>query len=598
MDQADVHSHLGDLYGARGATDQAAQEYATAKQRDPTYPDPYMRLAKAYTDQKRADLAEQEYQALLTANPGYLPAYVALGDLYTAQGQADQAAAVYTQAIGVPARSAADHYQRALAFRALGRWPEARSEAETAVAGLPNDAPAQRVLAQIAQQVGDNATALAHYARATALDPLDYTSPYQAGRILALQGDRDGARQQWQIVIQRKPDHPSVYFDLAALEEQSGRPDAAIAAYTRAIAEGVRLAEAYTHRGQYYASTYQWSKAAADFSAAIGSDPARLDARDGLVLALIALYRPDDAIKAAQDGLKLQPNDPRPSVELGEAELAKGDYTAAATPLQAAQTLAPNDPAVLRALGHAAILRDEDEAAQQYLSAALGAQPNDPIAAALLGDDHYNHQRYAAATDWYSKALTMAPPDYPPAHSGLGRVDEVLNRPLDAKAQYQAALKADPRYAEAHLFLGDVFTHEGQWQQAVDQFTLATQDHPQWATAYTRLGAAVLSAGRPADAVPSLQRATQLDPNDLDAWLELGQANRDSGQRGAAITAYQQAVKLKPDRADAWYWLGLTYLDDGQRDQAVAALQQAVATAGADTTTRDAAQRALAGLAP
>jgi tetratricopeptide (TPR) repeat protein len=352
-------------------------------------------------------------------------------------------------------------------------------------------------------------------------------------------------------------------------------------------------AEAYTHLGKLDEAAYKWHEAETDYRAALNRDFQQLDARDGLVRVLVHLYRPDEAIIAAKDGIRVSPSSVRPYVELAQAYLAKNDPTAAATPLAVAQARAPQDPAVLLRLGHAALLRNDDAGARQNLQAALAAQPNYPEAAALLGDNDYNHQRYVDAASWYSRTIAMTPPDYPPAHAGLGRVAEQQGNSQKALVEYARSVEVDATYAEGHGFLGDFYRARSQWLPAAEQYRQALALRPHWGQAYYNLAEVEMQLTQTAEAVRDYTAATREEPQFPEAWAGLGEAERVSQNRKAAITAFQQAVKLKADYAQAWLWLGYAYREDGQRDQAADAFRHARDTA-ADPAIQNAATTALA----
>ncbi len=590
QDRADARFQMGLISRRLGDRDAARQQFERAKDLDQTLPGPYEEEAAMYVEDGKLDLAIREYEALNQVNAGYLPVYIRLGELYAQNQQTDQSRVAYEHAVAVPAQSGRDHYYHAQALHALNRRDEALAEAQAAVAATPTDWEAQLLLGQLEQEAGHNTEALAAYRQVVTLNKTNAEAAYQAGRLLAAAGQTDEASKQWQEALARDPNHPEAHYALAALYEQTGQRDKAIAEYTAAIKAKTRPAEAYTHRGQLYEFAYNWRQAESDYRSALGIDTQQLDARDGLVRALLHLYRPDDALKVAQDGRRVTPGSARPYLELAQVYLAQGNPTDAAPPLEAARGLAPNDPQVLLRLGHAALLRNDDVAAQQNLAAALQAQPNLPEAAALLGDDHYNHDRLTAAATSYEQAIAMTPHDYPPAHAGLGRVYERQGNTKGAADAYLKAVAVDPLYADPRLFLGDLYAAQGQATAAAQQYQLAIQVRPHWAQAHYNLAQVYLQTRQTDLAVREYTQATRDEPNFVEAWFGLGQSLRDSAHRPEAIAAYQQAVKLNPGYDQAWLYLGYTYEDNGQRPEAADAYRHAQDTTSDDTIRRAAAE--------
>jgi choline-sulfatase len=111
----------------------------------------------------------------------------------------------------------------------------------------------------------------------------------------------------------------------------------------------------------------------------------------------------------------------------------------------------------------------------------------------------------------------------------------VLDRPTDAVAECQAALKTDDKY-EAAIF------------------TLAQ--------AYNKLK-------RYDDAIAGYMRIIQLDPKDPNPHARLGEIYCDTGKMDPAIVALQQAITLDPEHsAFAHNLLGSVYLEKKMLDQA------------------------------
>jgi tetratricopeptide (TPR) repeat protein len=595
QDRADVRFQMGLLSKRLGNRADAHQQFQRAKDLDQSLPGPYEEEANLYLEENRLDLAIREYETLNQVNASYEPAYLRLGELYAQNNQPDRSRAAYEHLLAIPMETARDHYFHARALRALDRRDEALAEARASVALRADDWETQLLLGQLEQEAGHNTEALAAYQQVLALNTTNADAAYEAGRILAAAGQTDAASKQWEEALKRDPNHPEAHYALAALYEQTGQRDKAIAEYTEAIRAKTRPADAYTLRGRLYEQAYNWREAESDYRDALGIDTQQLDARDGLVRALLHLYQPDEALKVAQDGRRVTPNSHRPYLELAQVYLAQGNPTDAAPALEAARAIAPNDPQVLLRLGHAAVLRNDDVSSQQYLAAALQAQPNLPEAAALLGDEHYNHDRFAAAAESYQQAIAMTPPDYPPAHAGLGRVNERQGNLKAAEGEYLKAVQIDPGYAEPHLFLGDLYAAQGQATLAAPQYQLAIQLRPHWAQAHYNLAQVYFQTGQVDLAVREFTQATRDEPNFVEAWFGLGQAWRDSDHRPEAIAAYQQAVKLNPNYAQAWLYLGYTYEADGQRANAADAYRHAQDTAP-DDTIRNAAAAALARL--
>src|SRR5271170_1308856 len=136
----------------------------------------------------------------------------------------------------------------------------------------------------------------------------------------------------------------------------------------------------------------------------------------------------------------------------------------------------------------------------------------DPAAQALnrlLADaqDAVGRQDYPAAAKDYQDYLEKKPDDAA-VHFNLGFAYTALQRPADAKTEYEKAIALDPKMGPAYLNLG-----------------------------VTEL------ASDPAAAVEPLQRAADLMPDQARPKFLLGAALERSGKLPAAIEQYEAASK-------------------------------------------------------
>jgi Flp pilus assembly protein TadD len=170
----------------------------------------------------------------------------------------------------------------------------------------------------------------------------------------------------------------------------------------------------------------------------------------------------------------------------------------------------------------------------------------DPAAAELnrlLADaqDAVNRQDYATAAQKYQAYLAKKPDDAL-IHYDLGYAYTALQRPADAKAEYEKAISLDPKMASAYQNLG---------------LTLIPTD--------------------PAGAVAPLQRAAELMPEDARTKWLLGVALEAAKKDDLAIEQYEAAAKLDSKSVDIRDSLGFALLRTGKAADAEAAFREAIA---------------------
>ncbi len=179
---------------------------------------------------------------------------------------------------------------------------------------------------------------------------------------------------------------------------------------------------------------------------------------------------------------------------------------------------------------------------------------NDLLNAAQAAIDK---QDYNAAAQSYQDYLAKNPDDAT-VHYDLGYVYSALNRPADAKSEYEHAIALDPKMGAAYLNLG-----------------------------LTLLGSDAAAAVEP------LAKASQLTPQDARAKWLLGTALERSGKLPAAIEPYQAAVDLDGTISPFHIALGHALALTGRPTQAESEFRAALTSQGSDAD-RAQAHRGLA----
>jgi tetratricopeptide (TPR) repeat protein len=151
-------------------------------------------------------------------------------------------------------------------------------------------------------------------------------------------------------------------------------------------------------------------------------------------------------------------------------------------------------------------------------------------------------QDFESAAQNYQDYLAKKPDDAI-VHYDLGYVYFALNRPSDAKQEYQRALALDPKMAAAYLNLGAVLLATDP-AGAVDPLQKAADLAPQDAHTKWVLGTALEKSGQLPAAVEQYRAARQLDDADCKIRLSLAHALFAANQPAEAETEYRAALSL------------------------------------------------------
>jgi tetratricopeptide (TPR) repeat protein len=179
--------------------------------------------------------------------------------------------------------------------------------------------------------------------------------------------------------------------------------------------------------------------------------------------------------------------------------------------------------------------------AHEYLTNALRFDDRDSAtyeARARLWRD--GHLPQAALGDAH-RAVYFAP-DWAVAHNTLGTVLQALGRRMEARREYEQALRLDPKaaYALNHICYGWIL--DGRIAQARDACTRALAIDPDLHAARNNLGLAQAIGGDPKGARQSFEAAA--DP--AGALYNVGIVELAQRQYRSAVESFQAAQELRP----------------------------------------------------
>ncbi|GLC26467.1 tetratricopeptide repeat protein [Roseisolibacter agri] len=362
------------------------------------------------------------------------------------------------------------------------------------------------------------------------------------------------------------PADPGAQNNLGVLLHRRGRPEAALHAFSRALAldPAMRLARRNLAAA---ANDAAGDRREAELRARVRQDGADLDARRELARLLSALGR-HDAARAELDALvALAPDAPGVHVERARAEQAAGDVDAAAAALERARALAPASATIRALLAHVTYHAGDPAAALSHVEDALRLGPDDADAhllhGFLLGELGRPDEGLAAR----ARAVALNP--------ALGRADANLALTPVGDARPHAGAEPDPdaEPPEAFLALGTAFRHKAYYDEALREYRRAASLGAPEAAVARAVGEVHLLRGAPEAAIVPWTRLTALAPDDATAWLGRAGAAHLAGRAEDARAAYERALSLAGARVDlvAWAHNGLGALRWAAGDLAGAA---------------------------
>ncbi len=275
-----------------------------------------LRLAEALLDAGDLDRSAQLFARL--TDPACQPAaQFGLGRIAASRGDHAKAIGHLERAVGLFPEFGAAHYALALAYRAAGRrddaqaalqkhatfgarWPAVEDPLVGAVLALRDDAAALLQRGVKHADAGKLDAAIEAHEAALAADP----SLAQAhANLISLYGrvrNWEKAEAHYRAVVKLAVNVADAHYDYGVLLGLQERWDEAAGAYREALALNPLHARARNNLGQIHERRQQIDAAAAEYARAVESQPTLRIARFNLGRMLIALGRPDEAIRELQ----------------------------------------------------------------------------------------------------------------------------------------------------------------------------------------------------------------------------------------------------------------------------------------------------------
>jgi superkiller protein 3 len=362
---------------------------------------------------------------------------------------------------------------------------------------------------------------------ARALSPDDFRWHYLLASLLQATGRQEAAIEAYRRALELEPSYPAALIRFGEALLDLARPAEAAEVFERAIA-GRPSAAGHFGRGRAAAATGDWQGAVEHYERALELQPSASAVRYPLGLAYRELGRLDRARGLLAGHGPVEPTFPDP-VMAGLRGLATGS-------------------SIHFARGRNALGEADLETAVAEFERALEIDPGNAAVRRALG-----------------LALLRA------------------GDPARAAEQYREATRADPASALNHKDLSRALLEAGRWEEAAAAAQRAVELAPELADAHLALGLARIRGGRAAEALPALARAVELAPFDAGARYEHAMASIAAGRTAQGAELLEALLEQNPGHTAGRISFGLVREMAGDAGGARQALETALAAGAEDT---------------
>lgn len=307
------HYNLGTALTDAGKLTDAIPHFENALRADPAFAKAAYNWGVVLADLGNDDDAIAKYRQAIEADPNYPAPHFNLAAMARQRSDYDAAIRHYTRVIELtPSAFQAD--ERADALNALGsvllrigRYGDAGTCFEQALAVRPTDADARNSYGLALVRLGLREQAIAQFARAIELSPAHADAVGNLAGALASAGRHADAENAFQRAITLAPGSAAVRTAYGNFLASQKRFEDAERQFVAAITADPSYSQAHNNLGNLYASRGDFESAVRLYRQAIVGDVAFAEAYYNLGTALTRLGRSADAVSAYRDGLSQAP---------------------------------------------------------------------------------------------------------------------------------------------------------------------------------------------------------------------------------------------------------------------------------------------------
>lgn len=369
------------------------------------------------------------------------------------------------------------------------------------------------------------------------------------------EGKYNQAETGFQQVLQAETDHKILFqawMYRGAMDFDRARYSRAIQHFRQATKLNEKSWMAWSNLARAYRMLGYTEEALKAARKARSLKPAALDS--SLLLGNIRQEQGDldSSLRAFQDGLKENPNNPKLLYNSALTLLKQGKSVPAAEEFKKAIRAAPDSRIAVLShsqLGALYLDRGRVEDALYHYQVGHRLDPKNPRFLYNLGIVAWQKKQTDNARDYFRRALSARRVNDPALYRHLG---EALAETRDyalADRAYSVALDINPRDLESLFGLGELTWQRGNLQKAEDVYrdiVRLTPGNHDTVTALNNLGIILDEQRRFQEAREAYQQALKIEPENETTLYNLGLVYRHANQTGQTLQVWRGALQRNP----------------------------------------------------
>ncbi len=346
----------------------------------PGNPTLHLNLGRAYMtagDPQSLDQARIQFLEALKIEPHYLPARLALAQLQMARGENPQAVQSAEEVINADRTNLPARFIRATGLINMHEFQRAREELNAALKLYPTSSDARFQLGELDYLERRFSDAKAEFKiLMQANDPRGLPGMIEAE---AAQGQWGSAIKLAEDQVRQSPDRMDYRMELAIICSRAGRYAEATEQFQKLIQNKPNSPELYVRIGEAKKSAGDTHGAIESFQKASQLDPRNVLSHLDLAMTYELAGKDEDARKSYEDVIKIQPDNLEALNNLAYLKADGGvDLDQALTYARQAQQKRPNDPNVMDTVALIYIRKNLTEDSLRLLRDLVSQKPENP----------------------------------------------------------------------------------------------------------------------------------------------------------------------------------------------------------------------------
>ena len=530
---------------------------------------------EAYMQAKDFAKATEYFEKASNIAPENAMLHTALSMSKLGQGDASRAVAELERATKLDPKSAPAGILLTMTHLRLREFDKALATAKTLEKEYPDNPLIHNLKGGIYLNKKDTANARASFEKALSLDPTYFPAVANLAQLDLQNKKPDAAKKRFEDILAKDKKNIQAMTALSGLALNQGQNSEATVWLERSHKENPDALQPAMLLAAHYLGSGEKQKSLALAKKLQGTNPGNPDVLELLSQAQFVNNDTAGALESTSKLAFMQPESPVAQFRLASIHMALQNWSAASDALKKALALKPDylDAQLMQVMLEA---RKENYLGALSISRQIQKQhPKSSLGYIAEGDLLMKQKNPVLAAKAYEQAfgINKNQPLMVKLHASLTQA----GKDKEANSRLLEWLKENPNDIPIRIYLAEVLLKERQNKSALEQYQIILRQDPKYVPALNNIATVYQQENNPL-ALEYAEKAYQLDPDSAAILDTLGGIliERDNLTRGLPLL--QKASSLAPESAEIRYHLVLGLIKSGDKAKARKELEQLLAT--------------------